>query len=51
MFLNSESKMYHAATILRHCCPHKAPRGTVGGGNRDLGVQSWAEVGTVGANE
>lgn len=43
------SKTYHAATILRHCCPHMVPRRTIRGSNRDLGLQSWAEVGTVGA--
>lgn len=43
------SKTYHAATILRHCCAHMVPRRTIRGGNRDLGVQSWADVGTVGA--
>lgn len=48
-FLTPQSKMYYATTTLRQCCPHLVPSGTTGGGIRDLEVQSWAELGTVGA--
>lgn len=41
-----QTKLYHTAAILRHCCSHMAPRGTMAGCNRSLRRQSWVEVRT-----
>lgn len=49
-FFTLQTKAYHAASILRHCCPHRAP-GWTRGGNKDQEGQSWAQVGIVGTHE